>query len=259
MPDQKELQSKVRAAQELLAGGSTTPEKLKSAATLLGGINPKLDEFLQECTRILSTIEKIQDGDVIQLSAESLPENTEEDKRRKRVLLIFIRRYKDLQNEVVRVQSEMLVHGAEGGSGSNVSFWGRILSAAKGPLGVITIIAIGIAAMSATSVDVTIKNNGCGTMYANSSIPISIPGLSLPTDPIPSGGSAQATIPPFSFNVDGTAPGALTLSSIGLNFSIQLANNVDDVTFNGTSLLGKKSAITLTRSGGNALVIHCGS
>ena len=134
------------------------------------------------------------------------------------MLLIFIRRYKDLQNEVVRVQSkcsytvQRVVRGQMFRSGENIERGERSTRRH-------TIIAIGIAAMSATSVDVTIKNNGCGTMYANSSIPISIPGLSLPTDPIPSGGSAQATIPPFSFNVDGTAPGALTLSSIGLNFS----------------------------------------
>ena len=252
-----ELLKKVRAAQELLAGNSTTPAKLKSAAALVMGINPKLDGVLKQCTDVLSKIEHIEDGSVIELSAEQLPETTDDEKKRKAALLLFIRTFKDVQSEVVRIQSELLVASSNEHTVPDTSLAWRIFSKAKGPLALVTIIAAGIATMSVTSADVTISNDGCGTLYASGGLPISIPGLSLPTEPIASGDSGTATIPPLSFTVDGTETGLLSLKAIGLSFSFNLSSSVTDVTFNGQSLIGTQSEIAFVRGEENNLAISC--
>ena len=111
--------------------------------------------------------------------------------------------------------------------------------------------------MQATAVDITIENKGCGTMYPSSSIPISLPGLKLPKDPIPSGGSAEITIPGVTVNVDGSRRGVVSLSVLNYSISIQLPSNILDVTFNGESLLGKKTKVRLSERNRHTLVLSC--
>ena len=94
------------AARDLLNDSTTTRAKLVALTTLLTGVHPKTDALLMECNKALSIVGQIEDGDVIRLSAESFPERTEEEKKRKRALLLFIKNWKDLQSEVGRMQAE---------------------------------------------------------------------------------------------------------------------------------------------------------
>lgn len=234
---------------------TTTREKFSHVCTLLKGTHPKIDELIVQCERTLSTIGQIEEGDVIGLSADNLPENTEEEKKRKKALLLFIGSWRNLKSEVARVQAEFN-QNPQSGAGQ-ASMWGRIFRGAKGPLGVITVIAIGVVAMQQTSVDVTIHNKGCGTMQVSGGIPILIPGLKLPKDPIPSGGSAVLTIPPLAMQVDGTQKGSLSLSALTFSFGFELGSNIKDVTLDGTSLLGKKSEVHLSEKDEHVLVLRC--
>lgn len=235
----------------LLNETATTLEKVQSAVGLLKGINKKLDGMLLVCEKNCKAIELAQEGAIVELAAESLPEDSEEEKKRKKALLLFIRSWTDLRNEVSRIQAEL----EAGKSVQDSSFWLSALSAAKGPLAIVTIVAIGIGVMSQTSVDVVIENQGCPTLYAGASI--SIPGLVLPSSPIASGGSATATIPPLSLTVDGTSGSTLTLSSFTFNFDIQLSNSVSDILFDGASLMGEKVVIDLGESKSHTLRLVC--
>jgi len=249
-----EAHKRLLAAQKLLLELSTTREKFNSICVLIQGINPAVDNALAECQRQLSTLDKLQDGDVIGLSAEHLPENTEEEKRRKKWLLLFIHSWKQLKSEVARVSQE--IHADPQTSGNTSSGWWRVLKGAKGPLGLVTVLAVGVVLMQQTSVQVTIQNKGCATLYPSSSIP-SIPGFSMPKDPIASGGSAVMTIPPFVISVDGTQSGALALTALNYSFTFQLPSDIEDVRLNDTSLLGKKSEVHLSEQEKHTLTLSC--
>ena len=253
----REAHKRLLAVQTLLMEPTTTREKFSSIRTLIEGVNPRVDKVLADCEHQLSTWDKIEQGDVIHLTAENLPENTEEEKKRKKWLLLFIHSWKQLKGEVARVQQEMQDASSAQTTGGKASHWGKIFSAAKGPLGIITVIAIGVAVMQQTSVQITIQNKGCATMYPSGSIPISIPGLSLPSEPIASGGSAVMTIPPFALHVDGTKSGAVTLTALNYTFTFQLPGNVSDVTLNGQSLLGTKTEVHLSEEETHTLVLKC--
>ena len=253
----KEAHRRLAAAQMLLLEPSTTREKFSSVRTLIHGIHPSIDSSLSRIDQHLSTWEKVASGDVISLSAEHLPENTEEEKKRKKWLLLFINSWRQLGSEVERVRAEMAAAEKAETPGNNASHWGRVFRYAKGPLGLVTVLAVGVALMHQTAVTITVQNKGCGTMYPSGSIPISIPGLSLPKDPIPSGGSAQVVIPGLTVSVDGTQRGVVSLGVLNYSLSFQLPLNVKDVTMDGASLLGKKTEVKLSEKDQHVLSLVC--
>ena len=249
----QESHKRMMAAYALLAESTTTREKFNHISTLIRGIHPHVDTALEKSHEALSTLDTIQEGDVITLSAERLPESTEEEKKRKKMLLLFIKSWKDLQSEIGRVSAEMNNPQANAQQGSR---WWRIVKKAKGPLGVITVIAVGIVALQTTSVQITIQNKGCATLEPSGSIP-SLPGFSLPKDPIVSGGSAIMTIPPLALHVDGTNKSALALTALNYSFTFELPSNVKDVSLDGTSLLNKQSDVHLSEKKQHTLVLRC--
>lgn len=138
---------KIEAASKLLGSQSTTQEKFEAICKLLKGVSPALDKKLDACQKAISAVRKVQKGDLIELSADVLPENTEEEKRKKRTLLAFIRLWKSLQSEVERIKSEIeLLQEKDTSSQEKISSASRIIGAAKGVFGLITIAAIIIAA-----------------------------------------------------------------------------------------------------------------
>ncbi len=251
--DAKESSKRMLAAYALLAEPTTTLEKFNHISTLIRGIHPHVDTALEKSHQAISTIGKIHDGDVITLSAENLPENTEEEKKRKKYLLLFIRSWKDLQSEVGRVSAEMNNSQPNTSQGSR---WWRIVKSAKGPLGVITVVAIGLVALQTTSVQVTIQNKGCATLEPGGSIP-SLPGFSLPKDPIVSGSSAVMTIPPLALHIDGTHKGSVALTALNYSFTFEISSNIKDVSLDGTSLLNKQSDVHLSEKKVHTLILKC--
>ena len=237
----KDTHKRLEAAHALFVGSSTSREKVTHVRSLIKGIHKGIDEKLAKCDEAFSQLEKIGEGEYIELSAAHLPERTEEEKKRKKALLLFIRFWKDLQNEVERVQAEL----NNPPSGSSGSVWGKIFSVLKGPFGIITVVAVGGALLlNATSVRVVIKNNGCGAMIPGS-LSVSLPGLSLPKEPIKNGESGVATLPPLTVSIDGTMPGSVRLHALKMDVSFQVPSNIDDVTFNGESILYKKTTLKL--------------
>lgn len=134
---------RILAAEKLLAEDSTTVEKVESVLTLLRGTHPKIEKVLEPASRAFDNLKKIHEGEIIQLTTENLPAQTEEQKKRKKALVLFIKTLKDLRSEVERVKSEL-----ESGqsSGSQISSFAKIALFTKGPFGIITLFAILIAA-----------------------------------------------------------------------------------------------------------------
>ena len=255
--DYRDAKKRLLAAQALLLEPSSSFGKFSSVKTLVRGIHPRLDEMLERCDKELATVEKIIGGEVISLTTENLPENTEEQKRRKKAILFFWKNWNTLKGEVERVQAEMNSANTAQDGVMKSSHWGRIFNFAKGPLGILTIVAVGIASASAaTSVQITIHNQGCPTMIPSSSVSIPLPGISFPSTPIPSGSSATASLPGIPVTIDGTKKGSLTVSSLKLNMSFELGD-VSDVIFDDAHLVGKTTQVNLMEKKTHDLTFVC--
>lgn len=140
-----ETKQRILAAEKLLQDHSTTREKFESVRGLIKGLNPTLDKALGDCSAALTKLGKLQQGEVIELTAEHLPEQTEEQKNRKKALLWFIKNWKQLKGEVERVKGELeeLDSKGEGKTAQQqISNLTKLVAFAKGPLGIITIVAI---------------------------------------------------------------------------------------------------------------------
>ncbi|MBI4226441.1 hypothetical protein HY612_05005 [Candidatus Roizmanbacteria bacterium] len=138
--DPLDTKKRIFAAHKLLIEKTTSKQKFESIHTLIKGINPRIDKLLGDSTKALSDLEKLQKGEIIELTAEHLPENSEEEKKRKKALLWFIKNWKSLHGEVDRVKKEFEKgsHGAE----QKIQSGGRIITFAKGPFGLITALAV---------------------------------------------------------------------------------------------------------------------
>lgn len=262
MTDPHLIRDRLRAADKLLQGETTTLGQVQSVRTILKGLNPKLDTLLTSCTNALSNLdklEKLQKGDVITLSAEVLPETTEKEKKRKKALLLFLAQWKQLKGEVARIEKELgnTQSGGTKTSTQKTMGLGRILGYAKGPLGLITVVAAGLVFLNATSVKIHITNDGCSPVTPVTSVPIRIPGLSLPNETIPDGGTATAVIPRLTVTVDGTDRSNVRLSGYGLNFRFELSGGGIDLLFDGTSLLGRRTTINLGEQPEHQLRVQC--
>src|SRR5258708_5194653 len=134
---------KIMSAYQLLTGATISVGTFEHVRTVVKGLHPKLDEKLEACSQALSVVQKLQSGDIITLSVEGLEEDSEEKKKRKKALLLFIQSLKNLKSEIARVDKELIQASTTGNSAqSRLSAGTRIIAAAKGPLGVVTLIAV---------------------------------------------------------------------------------------------------------------------
>lgn len=142
----QDTKKRILAAYDLLRETSTTREKFESLRTLIKGINSKTDTLLASLSKVYSDYKKLEQGDVIDLTLENLPQETEEDKKRKKILLLFIRNWRQLKSEIERIKSELEAN--QQGKSSQATNFANIVARAKGPFGLITIAAIVIVGIS---------------------------------------------------------------------------------------------------------------
>lgn len=134
---------KIMSAYSLLQGEEISISTFEHIRKILKGLHPKIDEKLEICSKALDKLQKIQKGDIITLSVEELAEDTEENKKRKKILLFFIESFNNLKNEITRINAEFNQAKKNGNSlQSKISAWGRIIGFAKGPFGIATLIAL---------------------------------------------------------------------------------------------------------------------
>lgn len=145
----KDFQKRFEEAYKLLTQETTNREKFESIRVLIKGYNPKIDSALAKVSNVLSDVEKLQKREYIELGAENLPENTEDEKKRKKAIVAFIRYWKELASEVERVRNGFLEkeNGDSKNSIEQIESSAKILKFAKGPFGIITIAAVAIVAI----------------------------------------------------------------------------------------------------------------
>ncbi|HSW98120.1 MAG TPA: hypothetical protein VLF89_09920 [Candidatus Saccharimonadales bacterium] len=133
---------KLNAAFELLQGPALSYSTFHNVHILIKGLHPDIDKKLESCSKALIFIEKLQEGDVINLAAENLPEESEKEKKRKKALLFFVSNIKDLKNEIQRVDQQL--SQTNGSTANNAWHIGQIITYAKGPVGIVTVAAVAI-------------------------------------------------------------------------------------------------------------------
>lgn len=253
----KVAKEKILAAQALLLESSSSFDKFHAVAKLLSGVHPSLDEALVRAQKDMQSVEQILGKDFFSFAAENLPEVTEEQKKSKKAVLFFWKTWNTLRSEVSRVQAEIEASAKTNDTGDKVSHWGRILNFAKGPFGVLTLVAIILgSASSVSSVQVVIHNEGCGTMQSTAGSPVPIPGISIPSGPIPSGGSVIAALPGMPLTIDGTQKGKIVATVLTFSLTFETAS-VKEVTLDGEPLIGKKTNVNLMDKKSHDLVLSC--
>lgn len=256
---------KIDAAIELLMGETTTVAKFEKIRTLVKGINPKIDTTLESCSKVIKKLKKISKAEVIELTTEALPEDTKEQKERKKVLLLLIGLWKDLRSEIKRIKDiHQSSHTSDKPSfNTQVTAFGKVIALAKGPFGLITGAAIVIVGAGIilnnlnVTTDIIIKNQGCAPISPVAKLPISIPGIKLPKEIIPNGSSGQATVPSISVVIDGSQKRLIKLTLLGISMNFDLQNENISLLFDNQSLIGKRTEIDLGKSKTHELVVKC--
>lgn len=243
---------RLHAALELLDKRELNRATFDQVRTLLSGLNNKLDHTLESASKAYKQIEQMQKSDVVELVLESIPDVTPEDKKRKKAILFFLKFWKDLKSEVARIEKELNVHEGKAHSAA------KIVSRAKGPLGLITLAALVVAVMKVTEVSVVIKNINCGPITPPTGIALNIPGLKVPSEAIRTGGEGLAKLPPLSATVDATQANNVQLKIYGMTFNFSLASSGINLYFNDKLLNGSMTSINLGEQKSHTLTIRCG-
>lgn len=251
----QEMKKRLQAAEDILNDTKTSFEKFKALKTLVKGMSSKIDLHLEEAEKYLVKFESLQKGAVIDLLIYHHPENSEAEKKRKKLLLLFLAQWKGINSEVKRISSELgSVKSHEATTKSKITFVGKIAAFAKGPLGLITVIAVGIVILQSIVVKVIVRNRGCDSISLFTS-PIPIPGMVLPKEDIPNGGSAVVKLPPISMTIDNTVSEQLAVTIFGVKKSFSYGRG--KLVFDGDSLTGKVTTINLGIRRDHELIISC--
>ncbi len=238
--DAKTVQKRILAAQELLQKGTLDASTLPTLKTLLYDIHPRLNIAMDTAVKAGSKITHLQKGEVISLALDSIPDLTPQDKKRKKIILLFLGYWNTLKSEVARVEKEIGTDFSTKSFADKAGSAWNILGAAKGPLGLITLVAVGVVALKTTEVSVAIHNIGCEPIEPATSVAINIPGLKLPSQSILAGGESVAKLPPLRVHVDASQPTGIRLVAYGMTYNFPAPDRstrlvFDDVTINGTS------------------------
>lgn len=109
----------------------------------------------------------------------------------------------------------------------------------------------------ATAVDIAVLNDGCSPIILPASLPFPILGISLPSAPIPSGGSASVSLPRLTVEVDATDAGRVSVSVLGVSIPYHLGSDVVSIRLDGQNSLGRRVRANLGDRKSHELVVSC--
>lgn len=247
------IPERLRAAYQLLIEQTTSRQKITTVLTLVRGTDPRIDVLVTKVEEAVLLLDKIQEGDVIMLAADALPETNEREERRKKVLMFFTKSWRELGSEISRIQSE-LHHRIEI---VRPPLWRRFLSFIKWPLLIIALVAIAVMTLEEKSVEITIQNKGCSPLSLPTTMPAWVPGFSLPEEPIVSGVPMVIRIPGLKVHVNGMPEDSIVVQIILQSITFQLPPSISSITFDGMSLIGKQRTIALFERPQHNLIITC--
>lgn len=256
LPD--EQRTRITAGLDLICEETTTLDKIQKISTLLKGLNPKIDQHLENISNAAKKIQQIQSGKVIDLAVEKLPEETKEQKERKKWLLFLWNNWNDLKSEVERINN--LQNTSPSGQ-ENLTGVAKILSTMKGPLGLVTVAAAGIVAVAglinSKTVIVNVKNDGCQPIGPFTETTINLPGLKLPNKAIIGGGQEAFVVPGINILVDVGQDKNISFSALSLSGDYRLPAGTKDILYDGQSLMGKVTKIKLSGAKLHNVIVKC--
>ncbi|MBU1088856.1 hypothetical protein KKA02_03195 [Patescibacteria group bacterium] len=267
----QEYLKRLESAHKLLISKKVSFQTIKDIKVLIKGINPKIDKLLTSCSKTFQTLKQVQKGQVVELSEKAikkLPAKSEKQKKRKKALLVFFKFWRQLRSEVKRV-TKTYKSTTESKSPStvkklkNILNIGKIFTLAKGPFGIVTILAtatVGIklllSHLNNSAVEVIIKNNNCPPITPISRS-ISLPGLKLPSQTITNGTQAIAKLPPLKLTIDARQAGIIKVTALKFSTNFKVENTDKNILLNGQPIIGQLTYIDLGQQKQHQLVISC--
>jgi hypothetical protein len=118
-----------------------TREKFSHIRHLIVGINPKLDQALEEADKHISEFEKYFAGDIILLGVENQPEDTEEEKEAQKIIPAYFEQLAQSKKRSCACRKRAQCFTAVGEYGRQSLALGQNIWRCKGPLGIVTIVA----------------------------------------------------------------------------------------------------------------------
>ena len=119
------------------------------------------------------------------------------------------------------------------------------------------VVGAGIAYLNASAVDIVVHNNGCDTLQVPVGLPVAIAGVKLPQGPIPPGGQGLARVPRVTMTVDGTEPGGVSVTIVGVTTKVRFGGRVASIELDGEQILGQIVTFNLADRKSHELVITC--
>ncbi|OGV93527.1 hypothetical protein A3B57_00065 [Microgenomates group bacterium RIFCSPLOWO2_01_FULL_47_10] len=262
MKNDSVIQKRIQAVWEICRQPTLSRKNFNALREIIGGLNPALDQKCAQIAKIWGKIDQIKKQEIIDLTLENLPAKTQQDKKRKKLLLLFLKGWKDLKSEVDRVKTELESQAGQPKSAQAASA-GRIAAFAKGPFGVLTaaaaIIAAGLIYLDRNAVEIIIRNNGCQTINPSAYGSVRLPGLKLPNQSIVNGGQTTASIPPITLNVDATQADKVIVTAYSFDMTFDLTSANIDVVFDGNTLMGKSTKLNLGSKVTHSIDLNCRS
>jgi len=132
---------RIRSGYQLLEAKNFSYTSFQDTRKLIAGLNPAIDQKLSAVSKVWQEVRKYKKDNLSQTMLKSLPEDTKEDKKRKKLLLLLFKNYRSLKSEVNRVQKELNKAQYSADSRQTMQSTSKLISTAKGPWGIITLTA----------------------------------------------------------------------------------------------------------------------
>ena len=159
--------------------------------------------------------------------------------------------------DLLQLEVERAIKGLPaGGGGAGLAIVGAVIAVAVVVAGVVI-------AVNLRSVEVVIRNEGCGTIsLLGSQLPIvedviNTVGIELP-DRIPTGGQESLRMPGLKIEIDATEGSTAYLTIAGFRVPLELGHNVTSLELDGRPLLGRRTQVNLRELRQHELVVRCG-
>jgi hypothetical protein len=258
-----DYKARILAANKLLQEHTTSRQKFDAVRKLLQGTSTPIDNVLKDLSHAWEKLELIQRGDVIILSADHLPDDTHQQKKLKKAILLLLKYWRQLKSEVTNIKTELesqQTRGVQPASPQDAIGIVHHFARAKGPLGLVTftaaIIAIAAVYLQSQAVTIHLISQDCPDIPIENPLPFPLPGLRLPNS-LPSNATTQATIPPLKIHANLALISSSSVTFLGYRLSFQVPRYITNITINNLSLINTPQTVDFSTQPEHTVQLTC--